>query len=636
MGRRRLKSIKDAGGLVFAQEFQTARQPDMPQSAVKTGCVDRLLSPTEIAAQLGRIGAERARFKERIQGYPLTLGYDAVGNLVSLTDANGHMTKWSYTDRNQVQTKTYADNTACTYSYDLAGRLQTRLDQLGQTTTYGYNAYNLVSSVTYLDHQRSFSYDAQRQLIQSTTTANGVQTAMPQYTYDGIGNRLTSAINDSNGAQASSYTPNSVNQYTAITGALADAPSYDGNGNTTSVAGETLSYDQENRLVQIADSTHQSVFVYDGLGRRVERQEYAGGSQTAVIHYVYDGRNVIEDLGSSYATLRSYIRGLDLSGSFAGAGGIGGLLALSQPAASGPGFTTASYFYDGNGNVTDLISDDGTSAAHYVYSPFGYRVSATGSLADVNPYQFSSKERDSFTGFYYYGLRYYNPAQGRWLNRDPIRENGGLNLYGFVANNPQAAIDSDGLKLETYSKDPANIPLTPDTEPPDNPKELGEAGVHWNVGISIESDDVTVTINGGISFTPHVYPMDALFPGHKDFTGRTTPEHEHHHDQIAKEAWNEGIRFLNMLEGKYCSPECAQKAAAIADKINRLLQDRMEIRQTDFDMDAYGRYPDGNYTEPGQKVLSDRGGAVNRAEFRLNEERALMKKFIDMKCVTIQ
>jgi chemotaxis response regulator CheB len=66
-GAAALKSIKEAGGLVFAQKFQTARQPDMPQSAVKTGCVDRLLSPTEIAAQLGGIGKERARFKERIQ-----------------------------------------------------------------------------------------------------------------------------------------------------------------------------------------------------------------------------------------------------------------------------------------------------------------------------------------------------------------------------------------------------------------------------------------------------------------------------------------------------------------------------------------------------------------------------------------
>jgi two-component system, chemotaxis family, protein-glutamate methylesterase/glutaminase len=60
-GAAALKSIKEAGGIVFAQEFRTAKQPDMPQSAVKTGCVDRLLQPAEIAYQLGRIGEERRR-----------------------------------------------------------------------------------------------------------------------------------------------------------------------------------------------------------------------------------------------------------------------------------------------------------------------------------------------------------------------------------------------------------------------------------------------------------------------------------------------------------------------------------------------------------------------------------------------
>jgi two-component system, chemotaxis family, protein-glutamate methylesterase/glutaminase len=68
-GAAALKSIKEAGGLVFAQKFQTAEQPDMPQSAVKTGCVDRLLSPPEIAAQLGLIGEERARFNDRKPGF---------------------------------------------------------------------------------------------------------------------------------------------------------------------------------------------------------------------------------------------------------------------------------------------------------------------------------------------------------------------------------------------------------------------------------------------------------------------------------------------------------------------------------------------------------------------------------------
>jgi RHS repeat-associated protein len=45
----------------------------------------------------------------------------------------------------------------------------------------------------------------------------------------------------------------------------------------------------------------------------------------------------------------------------------------------------------------------------------------------------------------YYGYRYYHPQTGRWINRDPIEENGGLNLYGFVGNDGVGSIDILGL-----------------------------------------------------------------------------------------------------------------------------------------------------------------------------------------------
>jgi hypothetical protein len=48
---------------------------------------------------------------------------------------------------------------------------------------------------------------------------------------------------------------------------------------------------------------------------------------------------------------------------------------------------------------------------------------------------------------FYYGFRYYDPDTGRWLNRDPIGINGGLNLYGMVANSPLNYIDLLGLDL---------------------------------------------------------------------------------------------------------------------------------------------------------------------------------------------
>lgn len=62
-GAAALKPIKDTGGIVIAQDFHTAKQPEMPISAVNTGCVDFLLSPIEIAEKLQSIAEKRSRSK---------------------------------------------------------------------------------------------------------------------------------------------------------------------------------------------------------------------------------------------------------------------------------------------------------------------------------------------------------------------------------------------------------------------------------------------------------------------------------------------------------------------------------------------------------------------------------------------
>ncbi len=57
----------------------------------------------------------------------------------------------------------------------------------------------------------------------------------------------------------------------------------------------------------------------------------------------------------------------------------------------------------------------------------------------------------NFVGVPYYGYRYYNPDLGRWINRDPIEERGGVNLYGFINNQPLASLDSLGLVEYSFS-----------------------------------------------------------------------------------------------------------------------------------------------------------------------------------------
>lgn len=57
-GAAALCGIKENGGITIAQKLSTARQPDMPESAIDTGCIDFVLSPEEIAQQIVRIAGD--------------------------------------------------------------------------------------------------------------------------------------------------------------------------------------------------------------------------------------------------------------------------------------------------------------------------------------------------------------------------------------------------------------------------------------------------------------------------------------------------------------------------------------------------------------------------------------------------
>ena len=82
--------------------------------------------------------------------------------------------------------------------------------------------------------------------------------------------------------------------------------------------------------------------------------------------------------------------------------------------------------------------------AQYRYTAFGQLEARSGTFAQ--PFGFSTKRYDDALGLNYYGYRFYNPAIERWMNRDPLGEAGGMNLYGFVQNDPVNWVDPWGLE----------------------------------------------------------------------------------------------------------------------------------------------------------------------------------------------
>lgn len=141
--------------------------------------------------------------------------------------------------------------------------------------------------------------------------------------------------------------------------------------------------------------------------------------QTAERRYVYDGVLLFQERDGNNLPQTTYTRGLDLSNSLEGAGGIGGLLARS----GGPLGRSHSYYHsDGSGDITRMIDVRGNLQAGYHYDPFGNLIGKSGILADANTQRFSSKPYHPKAGLSYFGYRFYDSNLQRWLNRDPLGE----------------------------------------------------------------------------------------------------------------------------------------------------------------------------------------------------------------------
>lgn len=255
----------------------------------------------------------------------------------------------------------------------------------------------------------------------------------------GVGGNGEDAVMQSN---SDVYLPKSVETY-----------NYDADGNLTSDGRWNYTWDAENRLRSMQtiaaaplEARKRLEFVYDYMGRRIQKKVYNWNTGTgayalqSTTMFVYDNWNLIAELDGNNNLIRAYTRGHDISGTPFGAAGVGSVLMITE------GGIAYQVSHDGNGNVGLVLkASDSAVVASYDYDPFGKPVQVVGSYATSNPLSFGSAYRDKETQLLYYGFRYYEPGSGKWLSKDPLAENGGLNLYSFLANNGTNAIERLGI-----------------------------------------------------------------------------------------------------------------------------------------------------------------------------------------------
>jgi RHS repeat-associated protein len=286
----------------------------------------------------------------------------------------------------------------------------------------------------------AFGYNARGEVVSATIAGGSPSPATAAYAYDGIGNLLS----HTSPSITNQYTANSLNQYTTISGGPTSVSvAYDLDGNLLTNGVFSYAYDAASRLKTVSSNDVLLVTnFYDAKSRRVKK-----ASAEATTTFFYDDWNLIEErvayTNGATSTIH-YHWGKNLSGTMQSAGGVGGLLYEER---DGDIYVP---LYDNNGNITRYCYVQGNVVASYTYDAFGNTIAQSGSMADFFRHRFSTKYFDSETGLYYYGYRYYKPPLMRWLNCDPIEEEGGINLYAFCRNNAIVNYDKDGCAYFAY------------------------------------------------------------------------------------------------------------------------------------------------------------------------------------------
>ena len=284
---------------------------------------------------------------------------------------------------------------------------------------------------------RDFTYNSRSELIEDRISRGGSFA----YCYDNIGNRKTARELE----EDLSYESSPLNQYTDIAGGEEDfTPAYDADGNQTRIRTSTgiweVSYDANDRPVVFTSQDGRTTITcgYDYQGRRFEKKVVINGAVSSHSRFLYRNYLQVAQLDLTHPEpllVKSYLWDPTVRTATR-------VLMMTCWQENGMKVKEHLYFmHDALKNVTSILDGQQKQKARYEYAPFGGLLTAEGDMAHENKFRFSCEYADDELGLVYYNYRHLNPLDGRWINRDPIQEQGGWNLYAFIRNRINVEVD---------------------------------------------------------------------------------------------------------------------------------------------------------------------------------------------------
>ena len=439
-------------------------------------------------------------------GYDFTYSYDAMGRFEKLFLTNSSQLFQYYYDAasNEIERDNLNNSVKQIYPRDALNRMQYVDVKIGNNQPFGHEGYsyngsdgtmNRLTSVDYGNgHSDSFGYYLDGEL---NTAQLGNFNRSVTYTLNNAGNR-TSVLDTS---ITTTYSPNAINQYTAVTGhSIGNGPEHEISG----FDGVNYSYINDERLATVTSGSNTYNLAYDALGRCVKRTLYTpqqgsdrqtptprptptppprptptptpspspqpGGVST---YYLYDGEKPILEVDGNTGNeigINVYGKGID---------------EILERIAVGSDNLFHTYFFQQNheGSVTYLTEPtDGHVIEQYRYDVFGAPTiydqnwNVRSSTAYDNRFLFTGREyaatyRSTYNtpafNFYEYRARAYHPTLGRFMSEDPKLfvhrmeygatssdwsfsahpEGAEFNLFRFCHNDPINKTDPMGLLL---------------------------------------------------------------------------------------------------------------------------------------------------------------------------------------------